>query len=333
MTRRVTMADVARHAQVGSATVSRVLRQPGIVAEPTRRRVQRAIDELNYVPDMIAGSLASNRTGIVAMIVPTIAGSVFAETVEGAAAVLRAQGHELLLGNSGYDDDEEENLVRALLGRRPDGVILTGARHTAATRAMLSQANVPVVETWELPDDPIDSAVGFDNRAAARAMIERLYALGHRRIAMIAQPPADRTRNAYRIAGYRDVVRARNLAEDLFFSNDEVSALRAGALAMAAVLAHRPSIDAVFCADDNRAAGALFECTRRAVSVPGDIAVAGFGDFDIAHETAPTLTTIRVPGAEIGRRAAETILACLAGQRPPENGQDLGFELIARESA
>lgn len=330
---RVRMTDVARRAHVAPATVSRVLRQPEIVAAATRNRVLRAIDELNYVPNRAAGSLASQRTGIVAMIVPTLANSIFAETVQGTATVLRACGHELLLGNSGYDDLEEESLVRALLGRQPEAFILTGARHTPATRAMLTAAAIPVVETWELPASPIDAAVGFDNAAAARAMVEYLIDRGHRRIAMIARPFAGGTRNDQRIREYLEVVRERGLADGLLEQSHEANALRGGARAMSALLTSGRAIDAVFCADDVHALGALFECRRRGIRIPEDLALAGFGDFDVAGEAAPSLTTVRVPGLDIGRCAAERILARLAGTDATGGVEDVGFALVPRESA
>jgi LacI family transcriptional regulator, gluconate utilization system Gnt-I transcriptional repressor len=335
VTPRVRMADVARLAKVAPATVSRVLRRPDIVSEETRGRVLQAIRDLHYVPDMVAGSLASNRTGIVAMIVPTLTGSIFAETAAGTASVLRARGYELLLGNSGYDAVEEEELVKALLSRRPDGFILTGSQHTKGTRTMLRQAGIPVVETWELPARPIDMAVGFDNRAAARAIIEFLASRGYRRIAMIARPAGTGTRNDQRIQGYGDAVAALGLPDGLLFPSGEDSALRGGAVSIGLVLSARPRIDAVFCADDIHALGALFECGRRGRSVPGDIALAGFGDFDVAAEATPSLTTVRVPGPDIGRRAAERVLARLDGEATVEEPavQDLGFEVMPRESA
>ena len=164
------LADVARAAGVSAMTVSRALRMPGRVAPETRARVEEAVRALGYVPNLVAGALRSQRSRIVVAIVPTLTSSIFAETVEGMTEALRAQDHQLLLANSGYAPETEEDLVRAFLGRRPDGMILTGVHHTAGARAQLRAAGIPVVETWELGDAPLDMNVGFSNRDAGRRL-------------------------------------------------------------------------------------------------------------------------------------------------------------------
>jgi LacI family gluconate utilization system Gnt-I transcriptional repressor len=163
------MEDVARLAGVSAITVSRALRHPEKVANETRDRITSAIRTLGYVPNLTAASLASNRSGIIAAIIPTVTNSIFADTVQGMSDRLRREGYQLLLGNTGYSVEEESALVSAFLARRPDGIILTGARHTPTTREMLADANLPVVETWDLAVEPIDMMVGFSNFEAAHA--------------------------------------------------------------------------------------------------------------------------------------------------------------------
>ena len=328
------LADVARAAGVSAMTVSRVLRMPGRVAPETRARVEEAVRALGYVPNLVAGALKSQRSRIVVAIVPTLTSAIFAETVEGMTEVLREQGYQLLLANSGYAPETEESLVTAFLGRRPDGMILTGTQHTPGARAQLRSAGIPVVETWELAKDPIDMNVGFSNRAAGRRLTEALLARGHRRIVFAGVDPAFELRSRRRAQGYREAMRAAGLAPAFHRLDDADRGLtmRSGARAAAALLAARPRIDAVMFSNDFPAFGALSECARRGIAVPGVFAIAGFGDFEVAREAYPAITTVRVPGREMGRRAAAMILARLAGG-DPEPRIDLGFEIVLRESA
>lgn len=328
------MADVARSAGVSAITVSRALRMPGRVAPATRARVEAAVQALGYVPNLVAGALKSQRSNIVVAIVPTLVSAIFAETVEGLTSVLREHGYQLLIANSGYAPETEESLVRAFLGRRPDAIVLTGIHHTAGARAQVRAAGIPVVETWELADDPIDMNVGFSNRDAARRLTEALLGRGYRRIAFAGVDPAVELRSRRREEGYRAAMRAARLAPVVhrLDAAERGLTMRSGARAAATLLAARPRIEAVMFANDFPAFGAMAECARRGVAVPAGLAVAGFGDFEVAREACPALTTVRVPGREMGRRAAAMILDRLAG-RPVANRVDLGFEVVLRESA
>ena len=326
------MADVARKAGVALVTVSRAFSDPDKVSSETRARIAAAAAELGYVPNLLAGSLASSRSRIIAMTVPTLANSFFAETAQSISSVLRDQGYQLLLGDSGYSVEEEESLVRAFLGRQPDGFIVTGSRHSEAARALLAGAGIPVVETWEVPADAIDMAVGFSNEAAAAAMTEELVAAGYRRIGLLAWGVGNNARNDQRVAGHRGVLARHGLAEDLFVATEGASAMECGSRTLPKLVERWPDVEAVFCADDMIAVGALLECQRRGWSVPERIAIAGFGDFDIARQVNPGLTTIRIPASAIGAEAAHLLLNRLAGRAPAQRIVDLGFELVRRGS-
>jgi LacI family gluconate utilization system Gnt-I transcriptional repressor len=328
------MADVARAAGVSAITVSRALRLPGRVAPETRERVEAAVRALGYVPNLVAGALKSQRSRIVVAIVPTLVSAIFAETVAGMTETLREQGYHLLLADSGYAPETEESLVRAFLGRRPDAIVLTGIHHTPGARAQVRAAGIPVVETWELADDPIDMNVGFSNREAGMRLTEALLARGHRRIVFAGIDPALEQRARRREEGFRAAMRAAGLGARVHRLDDADRGLtmRSGARAAAALLAARPRVDAVMFANDFPAFGALAECARRGVAVPSGLAIAGFGDFEIAREAHPALTTVRVPGREMGRRAAAMILDRLAG-RAVAPRVDLGFEVVLRGSA
>lgn len=333
-----TMGEVAARAGVSPMTVSRVLKEPERVRPATRERVERAIAELGYVPDAAAGALASRESRLVAALVSTLAGSIFASTIAGLGAALREAGHELLLGTTEYSSASEEALLRAVLGRRPDGLVLSAGQHTPAARRLLERATrglgLPVVEIWQLPERPVDMAVGFSNFAAGRAMTAFLADLGYRRIAFLGVLGPDDFRGRRRHAGYLEALKARALGEPRTFGSGGASASVAeGAAGLAAVLERWPDCDAVFCGSDPIAFGAITEAARRGLAVPGDLAVAGFGDFDYAGDAGLALTTVRIPGERIGRETARLLLERKAGRLPEPAVVDLGFELVRRRTA
>lgn len=331
--RRSRMADVAARAGVSLVTVSRVLRAPELVRAPTRARIEAAIAELGYVPNLVAGSLAAQRTRLVAAIVPTLAYSFFAATVQGLADALHRAGYQLLLGHTNYDVAAEEDLATAVLGRLPDGLVLIGSRHSPRTRALLQNAGLPVVETWELAEQPVDMVAGFSNEAAGRAMAGALVDWGYRRVGFVGAPAGAELRSDQRRQGWRAAVVAAGLVPGPEIDIAETNDFEAGGHALARLVERDPMVDALFCANDSLAAGAIAECLRRGWPVPGRIAVAGFGDFDVAAAIYPSLTTVRVPGYAMGAEAARLVLDRLAHKPIERRVIDLGFEIIRRESA
>jgi LacI family gluconate utilization system Gnt-I transcriptional repressor len=329
----VRLAEVARLAGVSAMTVSRALRHPEQVAGPTLRAVHDAVARLGYLPDGGASALATGRSRIVAAIVPTLMNSVYASTVHGLSSVLRATGYELMIGDSGYDPQVETALVRSFLGRRVDALVLTGVVHADATRALLARHGVPVVEIWDLSARPIDMVVGFSNVAAGREAGRFLAARGRRRWAFLGTAPTREDRSGKRLRGLREAAREAGFAAPLGAFVDDGMSAAAGHDAVAALLATHPRIDALFCANDALATGALRAATERGVAVPQRLSVLGFGDFDVAAHTVPALTTVRIPGPRIGMCAAHALLARLDGGEPGPTRIDVGFEIVRRESA
>lgn len=325
------MKEVAELAGVSAMTVSRALRSPDKVAADTLKRVEQAIDALGYVPDLVASSLASRRSQIIALIVPTVSSSIFDDSVQGIADGIGAEGYQLIIGESRYSPEREEALTLALLGRRPDGLVLTGTAHSVRLRDRLKHAGLPVVETWEISDDPIDSIVGFSNFDAGYAMTESLLDWGYRRIAFVGGP--DEARSVARRAGYEACLAARGIGGEPAAAFTEGLSMAAAAATFEALVDRQPDLDAVFFSSDTIAAGALFACQRRGWPVPERIALAGLGDFEIAAQMVPALTTVRVPRYDIGFKAAEMILARLNGSSTKPQTLDLGFEVVRRDSA
>ncbi len=328
------MQDVARMAGVSAITVSRALRAPHRVRPATRERVERAIRALGYVPDEIAGSLSSRETRQVAAVVSTLGGSIFASTVDGLAQSLREHGHQLLLGTTEYSSASEEKLIATALSRRPDGLVLTSADHTAAARRMLARAGVPVVEVWDIPDAPFDMAVGFSNIGAGHAMTRFLHQIGRRRIGFIGGLHEGDHRGRLRRQGYAAALRELELGPPRTIVDTGGTAMvERGARHLALLLERWPDTDAVFCASDSVALGALSEARRRGFAVPEKLAIAGFGDFDFAGEFGLGLTTVRIPGYAIGATAGQMIIRRKQGDRDTPKVVDLGFEIVRRASA
>jgi LacI family gluconate utilization system Gnt-I transcriptional repressor len=336
---RPRMADVALRAGVGTITVSRALRTPERVSPEIRDRVRAAIEATGYVPNLAAGTLKSQRSRMVAAIVPTLRNTIFADTAEGLADGLRAHGLQLLLASSGYSVEAEETILLNLLGQQPVAVVLTGTRHTARVRALLGDRRLPVVETWDLSPEPIDRVVGFSNLEAARRMTLELAARGHRRIAFAGTPPEVERRASQRLDGYRQAMAELGLAPDVVLLEELGVTIASGGRAAEALLARPQPPDAVFLVNDVAAFGAVQACQRLGVAVPGRLAIAGFGDFEIATAANPPLTTVRIYGERIGRTAARLIVERLSGGAgaPPDASEprviDLGFEIVIRQSA
>jgi len=331
------MSDVARMAGVSKMTVSRVLAGHS-VAPATRSRVQHAIEALGYVADAAAGALSSGRSEFVAVLVPSLASSNFSDTVRGLTASLEPQGLQLLLGDTDYDLSREERLVRSMLRHQPRCIALTGAHHTAATRTLLQRSGIPVVEMWDLPSDPIDAAVGFSNVKAAQEMVRYLHARGYRKIGYLGGASDLDTRGLGRQKGYQMEVKALGLGEARVIRlGTSPITMSHGGPALDVLLERWPDTDAVMCVSDMSAFGALMQCHRRGLRVPSDIAVAGFGDFEVAAWCNPSLTTISVDAYGIGFRTGEVLLAALSAGPDVVNATRKRvrtiYSVVSRESA
>jgi len=334
------MSDVARLAGVSKMTVSRVLAGRS-ASLATRERVQQAVEQLGYVADAAAGALSSGRSSFVAVLVPSLSSSNFSDTVGGLTAVLEPQGLQLLIGDTDYALEREERLVRQMLSHQPRAIALTGSQHTDATRTLLRRSGIPVVEMWDLPADPIDTAVGFSNVKAAREMVRYLAERGYRRIGFISGASSLDRRGLDRLKGYQMEVKALGLGESRAIRLGESPiTMSHGGPAIAALLAQWPDTEAVMCVSDMSAFGAIMECRRRGLAVPGNVAIAGFGNFEVASCCHPTITTVSVDAYGIGERTGQTLLAALAAReagdasaaRLPKQVK-IEYAVVPRESA
>jgi LacI family transcriptional regulator, gluconate utilization system Gnt-I transcriptional repressor len=329
-----TMADVARVAGVSPMTVSRAFKLDSPVSEATRQAILAAADGLGYVFDSTASSLRSQKTDFVAVTIPSINNANFADTVRGLSEGLKARGLQILLGYTDYDIEEEERLIEQLLRRRPEAIVVTGGRHTPRTRRLLENAGIPVIECWDLPEAPIGHVVGFSNAAAVRGMVDHFVARGLTKIAFIGGDADRDTRGTDRRAGFIAAIKSHGLdATRLIAAGTPPISMREGADAMGRLLTTLPDTQAVICVSDLSAFGALTECQRRGWSVPDQIWVAGFGDYEIAGISVPSLTTINPHPRQIGLETARVILDALDGRAASPATVQITPELLIRQSA
>ncbi|WP_050579560.1 LacI family DNA-binding transcriptional regulator [Rhizobium leguminosarum] len=330
MDSRVRLSDVAKRAEVGVGTVSRVLNDSAKVSAATRDKVLATIAELGYVPNEVARSLAANRTRLVAAIIPVIGYTQHAEILQGMADVLHKHDMMLMIGASGYSDQVELQAVKSFLARRPDAIYITGVRHTDAVRSILHQSGIPVVEGSNLTDSPIDAVVGYSNFDASVDLTRLLIARGYRRVWHVTVTKDFNDRIDDRLAGFRWVTSTGTEVEaDVIRCENSFDG---GAEAVRLALASNINVEALTFATDVMAVGGLLECQRRGINVPEQLAIAGFDDLPIAASTNPSLTTVKVDRVGLGRRAAEIIVNRLQGNHTYSQIVDVGFQVVERDS-
>jgi LacI family gluconate utilization system Gnt-I transcriptional repressor len=325
----VTMRDVARAAGVSRMTVSRALKKDSPVSKDTREHILRVVREMNYVPDQMAGSLTTKRSGFVAVLVPSLNNLHFAETVQALTEELDRAGMQLLLGYTNYDPEQEEKQVETMLGRRPEAIVLSYDGHTKRTVELLQNANVPVIELWERPADPIQHTIGFSNRLAAERMTWDLLKLGYQEIVFLAEAGDDWTRGAQRRAGYGKAMADAGLPERIFQTGRPPMSIEDGADAMPRLLQTFPKTDCIFCVSDAAAFGALSGLKALGVKVPDEIGVAGFGNFEISRFASPMISTVDVDSKRIGRAAGRLIADLLDEEESDSSARQIDVDPVS----
>lgn len=328
---RTTLADVAQKAGVSLMTASRALSDPQQVSEKLRLRVEQAVAELGYVLNRAASELASARSHAIAVLVPSFSNAVFTDVLAGIQDALDLDGYQLLIGNTRYSDEEEEKLIRLHLQSNPSGILLSGLNQSAAVHKLLASAHIPMVSMMDLADDPGRLSVGLSQYDAGYAMTSYLLGKKYRKIGFLAAQLDARTLK--RTEGYRAAMREAGLydaRQEMLVPDASTVAL--GGELIGRLLANVPDCDAVFCCNDDLAYGAIYQCQRRGMDIPGDLAICGFNDLPASAWMKPSLTTISTPRYRIGYEAAVLLKKLIAGEDPGVKQVDLGFSLIVRES-
>jgi LacI family gluconate utilization system Gnt-I transcriptional repressor len=322
--------DVAKLAGVSAMTVSRVINSPHSVQADTLAKVQAAVASTGYIPNLGAGGLRLSRTRLVSAVFPTLSGTLFLDTIDALTSRLRHHGYQLMVGQNGYSDSREDELIRDIVGRRPDGIVLTGVLHSDQSRQRLLSARIPIVETWDVALDPLDMLVGFSHEAVGRAVAEFLLDRGGRQLALIG---GSDPRSLRRAKAFLATVHERGGQEPVTHFIPAPTQLGDGRRALRTILQSGVPIDSVFCSSDMLALGVLTEAHTLGIKVPAKLSVVGFGDLNFAVDLEPALTTVRIDGRRIGHIAADCIVERAAGRQSAEMIVDVGFSIVQRASA
>ena len=305
---KITIVDIAKLAGVSQATVSRVINNPEKVKEPTRRKIQRIMEENSYVYNALAGGLGKKTTRTIGLIIPTITNPIFAVSTQGVQTAAAQRGYSILLGSTEYSGKMEFDLVRLFLQKRVDGIILTGTPLHERSIEYVSQRNIPFAITYERIKDDTTSFVAFDNVKASDHTVDYLYSMGHRRIGMITGHFSDSNRSKNRWEGYRAGLQKRGIPYDgqLVMQKDFTAIF--GREAATRMLQHPNPPTAIFCGNDIIAYGAMAAAKDKGLKVGVDIGIVGFDDIEMSAVMNPPLTTTRIPGDEMGAMSAKILI-------------------------
>lgn len=314
---KTNLLDVARKAGVSQTTVSRYFNHPGKIHEETRKRISRAIADLDFVPSMTARTLAMSRSQTIGAIVPTFDHALFAREMSDMAELLSQAGYDLLIASGQYEPEQEADLVRTMIGRNVDGLLLVGLERDPGIYDLLNRRGVPYVTTWTIDREMPCPQVGVDNVAAAREIADHLLDLGHQRFAVIEFPTTNNDRARSRLRGFRTAIEARELSlpDEVVF--EEPPAYEAGGRILRAVMENPAPPTALLCSSDVFAIGALLEARRLRLDVPGEISIVGFDNLPVSRLLDPPLTTIDLAVSETGRLAARFLLDSIEGRDTP----------------
>lgn len=325
-----TISQVAARAGVSAMTVSRALREPDRVSINTRDRIAKAVEDIGYIPNALAGRLRLSATSnLVAVILPSLHNSLFSRTIQGLSDGLVGHGLNLMLGDNRYSITVEQDLVESFMEQRPAGFVLHETTHTAKTNRMLKLARVPVVEIGDLVARPIDAVVSYSNKLAAQALTLYLIQKGYRRIGFVSVNFEGNRRALQRRAGYLQALSSSRIAPNKDLIVECKSGFSGGVRGLETLTHKKANADAIFFAGDVFGIGALLECQRRGLQMPGDIALASFDDYDISSQLTPHLTCLDIPRHRIGLEAARVILTRSSGGSVSRERVDVGFDVMA----
>jgi len=330
---RVTLQDVAQYIGVSAITVSRALQKPDKVSDSMRERVESAVKELGYIPNRAASALASAESRMVSLIIPSFTNSVFADVIRAIYNILLPEGYQILLGNSHYSPLEEEKLIVTFLEQNSDGIIVTGLDQTDYGKRILKQSGIPVVQIMEVGENFIDMNVGFSHFQAAHDLTTQLIDSGRKNIGFLGARMDPRAQR--RLQGYQKALEEKSLSwRGKVSTTYQPSSVKLGGELLLDLLANTEKLDAVFCLNDDLAMGALFECQRSLIRVPGELAIAGFNDLEPSACVNPGLTTVSTPRYEMGEIAAKILLKRMQGSATTKDPKafDLGYKIISRQS-
>ena len=324
-----TLEDVAKAAQVSTATISRSINEPDKVAGDTLDRIREVIERLGYTPNFGGRVLASKRSNIVGAVIPTMSNAMFASGLQVFQEVLSESSYNLLVASSGYNSQTELAQIKSLVAQGADGLMLIGSSRPDETSHFLNLRKIPYVIAWCYQNDDSRHFAGFDNARAASEITRSVLDHGHQQIAMIAGHSEHNDRSKNRIEGVRARI-TRTPGASLLSVIETDYTLEDGGNAFEKLMAVTQKPSAVICGNDVLAAGAIVRAKQLGIAVPQQVSITGFDDISLATVVSPALTTVRVPQLSMGRTAAKLLLDLLAGETPVST--ELETEIVHRES-
>lgn len=327
--KRPTLQDIANHLGITKMTISRYLRNPNSVAPDTQTKIAIAIEEFGYIRNRAPDILSNAKSRAIGVLVPSLTNQVFADVIKGIETITDNAGYQTMLAHYGYSTQKEEQRIESLLSYNVDGLILSENQHSPRTLKMLKSANIPVVEIMECSEIGIQQAIGFDNIAAAQAMVETMINRGYHNIVYLSARMDTRTQ--LKMKGYEKAMQKYGL-KPYSLITEEHSSFSLGAKQLHNALQQYPNLNGIFSTNDDLAIGAIFECQRLGIKIPKEIAIAGFHGHDVGQSMTPQLATVITPRLEIGKVAAQELLNRLNGIRQQSAIINLGYQIHLGES-
>ena len=326
---RPTLQDIADKIGITKMTVSRYLRKPESVAKKTREKIARVIEEVGYIENRAPAMLSKSSSKAIGILLPSLSNQVFASFIAGIESITKENGYETLIAHFGYNEKEEEMKIASLLSYQVDGLILTETSHTPRTLQMIKTAGVPVVEAMELPNNPIDMAVGLDHEAAAYFAVNAILDSGKSNIVYFGARLDSRTK--LRMNGYDRAMKEKGLTPKHILTEAH-SSFTLGSKLLDKALTEYSDIDGILCTNDDIAIGVIMAAQQRGIKIPEQIGIVGYNALDIGEAISPRLNSVEIPIQKMGERSAELLLAALHNEEIPEKVVDLGFTMREGES-
>ena len=336
MKKKITIFDIVKKSGYSASTIARTISKPKSVSPKAKEKIQKIINKLGYVHNSLAGSLKSGKSGFVIAIIPTLRGSIFSDYIYGIKEELRNKGFQLLIGVSNYNLEREEELVRKFLSYKPEGFIIVGTRHTANTLSLLLTSKLPIIETWNITDKPMDVVVGFSNYSAGYQITDHIVNLNYKNIAF-ATPTENfmknENRSKRRLNGYLSRMKEANLKTTILYYSIPMDHKKCGEEIFYQYKASKSKLDCIICGSEISGTGFLSEILFKGIKIPKSIGIAAVGNAEITSLLQPQLTTIDFKVGEIGILAANKLIDKINNVKLKKKIFDVGIELIKGGSA
>lgn len=325
---RISLQDIATLAGVTKMTVSRYLRDSRQVSSLTGKKISDVLEEVNYVPSRAPNMLLNAKSSAIGVLIPSFQNIVFSDILSGLESMTSKNGYQLLISEYNYSKEAEEKQIINLLSYDIEGLVLSEKTHTMRAQSYLHSAKIPIVEIMDTLEPKIDMEVGLDNRIAAFEMVSAMIKRGKRNIYYFSS--RDDQRDNQRDIGYQLAMKTNGLIPRRISPNS-ISSFTLGSTMLKQVLQNKVIPDGIFCTNDDIAVGVLLECLKLGISVPGEMAIAGFHGLDIGKTVTPSLASVITPRFAIGQKSAELIIQRI-NNNPIDNSIDLGFEIFHGET-